>query len=381
MTAWTLFWLVCAGVVLFGGVYLVESESRHFKSAARPKQGFALRQGLIVESGQVPSDEPMPNDRDVHHTEVITSTSDETDDDRLRELMGIALTTPTPEAILEFSAFASRLHRLGPYNIYMVFAQRPGARAIASRADWKKAGQTVRPDALPILILRPKGPIMQVFELEDTLPQRDKDPRQDAFAAVGEFQAKTLAATIKSLASSPKRNLKVEIALEDLGSNRAGQISKQPSLPLSPKEELQGEPDLQALTRGVSPGHWRVKLNRRLTDAEKFATLLHELGHLFCGHVGAFDPRNQKGDEYGWPDRSRLPYCAKEVEAELVSWHICERWGLTTGSALYLRPHMERAEADMRQVDLDRVIRAIAKIEQFVPRRPTPLRLPSAERA
>lgn len=381
MTDETIFYMVCAGVVLFGGFLLVEWEHRSPKPAERPKQNVTLPQGLIGEGGQVPSDEARPIYNDVRQSEANTSTRDATDKDRLRKLMGIALTTPTPEAIIEFSAFASRLHRLGPYNIYMVFAQRPGARAIASRADWKKAGQTVRPDALPILILRPKGPIMQVFELEDTLPRREKDPRQDPFGAVGEFQAKTLAATIKSLATSPKRNLKVEIALEDLGSNRAGQISKQPTLPLSPDEELQGEPDLQALTRGASPGHWRVKLNRRLTDAEKFATLLHELGHLFCGHVGAFDPRNQKGDEYGWPDRSRLPYCAKEVEAELVSWHICERWGLTTGSALYLRPYMEHAKADIRQVDLDRVIRAIAKIEQFIPRRSAPFRLPSAPRA
>jgi len=296
---------------------------------------------------------------------------------RLRELMGIALTAPTPDAIIEFSEFASRLRNLGPYNIYMIFAQRPGARAVASRKDWAHVDQTVRADALPILILRPKGPITQVFELEDTLPQRDKDPRQDAFAAVGEFQATTLAATIKSLASSPKRNLKVEIALEDLGSNHAGQITAQPSLPLSSEEQLQGEPDLKALTRGMRPGHWRVKLNRRFTDAEKFATLMHELGHLFCGHVGAFDPGKQKDDEYGWPDRSLLPYRAKEVEAELVSWHICERWGLTTGSALYLRPYMERAEADLREVDLDRVIRAIAKIEQFMPRKPPPPKQPS----
>jgi len=55
-----------------------------------------------------------------------------------------------------------------------------------------------------------------------------------------------------------------------------------------------------------------------------------------------------------------------EIEAELVSWHICERKGLVTGSALYLRPHMEKATREMQAVDLDRVIRAIAKIEHYV---------------
>jgi len=39
--------------------------------------------------------------------------------------MGLALTVPTPDAVLEFGAFASRLKRLGPYNIMIVYAQRP----------------------------------------------------------------------------------------------------------------------------------------------------------------------------------------------------------------------------------------------------------------
>ncbi|KPF73893.1 hypothetical protein IP68_15295 [Blastomonas sp. AAP25] len=286
--------------------------------------------------------------------------------------MGLALTAPTPDAVLEFSAFASRLKRLGPYNIMMVYAQRPGARAVGSRKEWASAGQTVRPDALPILILRPNGPIAQVFELEDTLPLRDKDPRQNAFAAIGEFKPETLHATIKSLAALTKRKLKVEVTFAALGSDSAGWVSRQPTLPLQPKLVLQGQPGLAALTPGRLKGHWRVLINSRLTPAEQFSTLLHELGHLVCGHTGAFDQGNPQADEYGWPDRSHMPHSAKEVEAELVAWHICERWGLVTGSALYLRPYLEDAADEIRCIDLDRVIRAIAKIERFIPRLPPP---------
>ncbi|GAA0755217.1 hypothetical protein GCM10009076_01860 [Erythrobacter ramosus] len=65
------------------------------------------------------------------------------------------------------------------------------------------------------------------------------------------------------------------------------------------------------------------------------------------------------------------PYEAMEVEAELVAWHICDRWGIVTGSPPYLRPYMDRAQAEISFVDLDRVIRAIAKVEQFMPRRPS----------
>jgi len=32
-----------------------------------------------------------------------------------------------------------------------------------------------------------------------------------------------------------------------------------------------------------------------------------------------------ESEEYGWPNRSKIPYAAKEVEAELVAWHVCDR--------------------------------------------------------
>lgn len=290
---------------------------------------------------------------------------DRADKTRLRELMGLALSAPTVEAVLEFSAFASRLKRLGPYNVYMVYAQRPGARAIATRADWAAAGQIVRADAIPILILRPKGPITQVFELADTLPQREKDPRTDPFAAVGLFDQTTLHKVITSLAKPTKRLLKVDTVLEDFGAGRAGQIVGQ-RLFADGNKPL-GSDGMAAFEGSGRPWEWRIKINRRLTTAEQFATLVHELGHLFSGHLGAFDGGDAKNDEYGWPDRRGLPHPVKEIEAELIAWHVCDRFGLTTGSALYLRPHLEALGGDIGQVDLDRVIRSIARVEHYLP--------------
>jgi hypothetical protein len=369
VTAWTLFWLLCAGIVLIGSMYRFAREERASRGTQEKVSAGELGLAIPEERPKLPPELGANGDQRVESGQTSASRPTVTQA-HLRELMGVALTTPTPEAILEFSAFASRLHRLGPYNVLMVYTQRPGARAVASRSDWAAAGQTVRPDAIPILILRPGGPIMQVFELEDSLPQRDKDPRRDAFAAIGTFREETLKATIDRLSSATKRNLRVEVDFVEMGSGYAGWVSEQPRLPLSSGGSIHGEPDLKALKKGEIKGHWRVMLNRRLKPAEQFATLLHELGHLFCGHVGAFDEGNPLADEYGWPDRRSLPYHAKEVEAELVAWHICQRWGLVTGSAVYLRPHMERAPEDMRHVDLDRVIRAIAKVEHYIPRVP-----------
>lgn len=284
--------------------------------------------------------------------------------EQLRELMGQALSMPTPDAIFSFVDFAHRMRKMGPYNILMVYAQRPGALAVASREDWAKVGQTVRPDAIPILILRPKGPISQVFELLDTLPVQVRDPRVDAFGATGEFDEARLKSVIDSFKTG-KRKLRVQVIEETYGTNLAGQISaigmwnvQNETLPLA------GATNHGAVIERVAPDRWSIKLNRQLTPAEKYATLMHELGHLFCGHLGPFNEETPEADEYGWPDRRNTPHAAREIEAELVAWHMCDREGLVTGSPLYLRPYLEKAKAngELAKVDLDRVIRAIARI-------------------
>lgn len=68
----------------------------------------------------------------------------------------------------------------------------------------------VRQDALPILILRPNRPIAEVFELKDTLPIQEKDPRRNTFVAIGEFNPETLNAMPRNLTTPTKRRLKVE---------------------------------------------------------------------------------------------------------------------------------------------------------------------------
>ncbi len=283
----------------------------------------------------------------------------------LRRLMGIALTTPTPEAVMSFVAFASRLKRLAPYNIMMVFTQRPGARAIGTREEWHAAGQQIRPDAIPVLVLKPFRPIIQVFELADTLPPRDNDPRTDPFAATGSFRESRLADLIAKLLNPPKRQLKIDVQIKDYGSGLAGQIVRFGALGDQAGGEVECADDHAVLGQtGLST--YSITLNHRLTAPQQFVTLLHELGHLFCGHLGAFDADNPAADEYGWPDRRGLSHAAKEIEAELVAYHIAERENLVTGAPLYLKSYMEKSPQDVGQVDLDRAVRAIARVRQYL---------------
>jgi hypothetical protein len=257
------------------------------------------------------------------------------------------------------------MKRLGPYNMMMVYTQRPGASAVASRDDWQAVGQTVRGDAIPILILKPKGPITQVFELADTEPTRERDPRTDAFAAKGSFDESRLDRLIAQLARPAKRKLIVEVRMKDFGNLLAGRVHRFGII----ADQEGGAVDAADQHAHIDThGHsiYSISLNRRLKPAEQFTTLLHELGHLFCGHLGAFDADNPAADEYGWPNRTHLPHATKEIEAELVAWHMAERENLVVGSPLYLKRYMEKWPGDVTQVDLDRVVRAIARARAYL---------------
>ena len=61
------------------------------------------------------------------------------------------------------------------------------------------------------------------------------------------------------------------------------------------------------------PLRFELLLNCNLSLESRYATLVHELGHLYCGHLGT--PNNK-----WWPDRQGLPLEIREFEAESVCY-------------------------------------------------------------
>jgi hypothetical protein len=285
----------------------------------------------------------------------------------LRAMLTGALSTPTPEGVMQFARSAVRHKAYGPFNIYMIHTQRPGAGAVASSQAWHRLGRTVRKGAIPILILKPLGPITQVFEELDTEPQPQREPETDAFAATGKFDPARLATLIERLGKRTKRHLVVRTFPATLGSNLAGWItgSVEPQSSVSPRVSK-----AEMAANGGKESVWDVTINAQLTPAEQFVTLLHELGHLFCGHLGPFLDSNHAEDEFGWPDRRTLNRVTQEIEAELVAWWLAEREGIVTGSPLYLKPYLECAGDAVAHVDFDRVTRAVARVRGYLGGKP-----------
>jgi hypothetical protein len=94
----------------------------------------------------------------------------------------------------------------------------------------------------------------------------------------------------------------------------------------------------------------------------------HELGHLYCGHVGTHDDRR-------WPDRRRLSEETVETEAESVAYLVCLRMDPSVQMPHHLHEYVGRGLA-RPFIDVNRIVTAAGRILDLsggaLPRPPRP---------
>jgi hypothetical protein len=105
------------------------------------------------------------------------------------------------------------------------------------------------------------------------------------------------------------------------------------------------------------PLWFELLLNSVLSPEARYGTLVHELAHLYCGHLGTPNAR-------WWPDRQDLSHDVQEFEAESVSYLICTRLGIDTASDEYLAAYVRRSPATP-PISLDRVMKSVWLLEQM----------------
>jgi antirestriction protein ArdC len=104
-----------------------------------------------------------------------------------------------------------------------------------------------------------------------------------------------------------------------------------------------------------------ITLNSNLSDEVNFATLTHELGHIYCGHIGS-------GGQGLWPNRANLTKNVREFEAESVSFLVCKRMGIDTPAAQYLSGYLN-SNTEIPEVSLDVIFKAVQSIESMTKKR------------
>lgn len=103
---------------------------------------------------------------------------------------------------------------------------------------------------------------------------------------------------------------------------------------------------------------YQVCINKNHPPPTQFATLMHELGHLFLGHLG--------GDRHlKIPKRSSLEHRIREIEAESVAYILCARQDIKPKSQSYLKNYVDQ-ETTTDLVNLYQIMLAAGKIESML---------------
>lgn len=241
----------------------------------------------------------------------------------------------------ELLDFVVRLRNFAPFNAMLLQLQKPGLSYAASAHDWwERFERRPKEGARPLLILWPFGPVALVYDVQDT---EGKALPTDAacFFARGVIDAAKLVSFVPMML---KKN--VEWLPVDEGDRNAGLIRV-----------------INRATSEKESTRYRIHINRNHAPAVQFATLAHELGHLFLGHLGPDIKLNV-------PDRPVNRHCKKahaqqELEAESVAYLVCARNGVKSRSETYLKDYVEK-NTTVESVNLYQVMRATGQVESLL---------------
>lgn len=232
--------------------------------------------------------------------------------------------------------FIVRLPNFAPFNAMLLQIQRPGMTYAASAHDWlKRFNRTIKEGARPLLILWPFGPVALVYDLDDT--EGDEPLPTDiaqTFRAEGSITTKTIEGFVMTLA-----RLGINMKLIEYGDAHAGHIKV-----ISRSSKTKEIPDYQ------------VRVNATHNSNVQFATLAHELGHLYLGHFGPDKHLNI-------PERPLLTHIQRELEPESTSYLVCSHYGVKTKSETYLKDFVEK-NTEIDNLDLYVMLKASGQVER-----------------
>ena len=259
----------------------------------------------------------------------------------------------------ELLQFIKSFRFYSPFNAMLMRLQRPGATFVAPANKWiEKYGYKIKPNANPIVILQPMGPVMFVFDAADTEPGPKAKPLPNRVRKPFEVSSGKIGGELKSTIGNAKRD-GVLVLNHKSGSQRGGSIK-----PVFPFDNSRTQRFLQAgkPKKGEAlfveiPIRYEMLCSEDLSDEAQYATIVHELAHLYCGHLGTPDRK-------WWPDRKGLSHQVVEFEAESVSYLVCARLDIKTPAEKYLSGYVSENNK-VPKISLECVMKAAGLIERM----------------
>lgn len=249
--------------------------------------------------------------------------------------------------------FIAKFRFYSPFNAMLVHVQMPGATYVAPPHRWlHDYHRRIMPGARPLVILQPRGPVMFVFDVSHTEPLEGAPPLPRKMTHPFEVRSGKVGDELESTIENAKRD-GVRVSLRAAGSQDAGLIRV--AQPGGFQDfTVRRVPKLQSIPL---PIFYELLLNSDHSREARFATLAHELGHLFCGHIGSPDPK-------WWPDRRGLDHVVCEFEAESVCYLVCRRLQIDNPSEEYLSGYV-KGNSETPSISLDSVLTTAGLIERM----------------
>lgn len=261
------------------------------------------------------------------------------------------------QAFSSLLKFVSRFRFYSPYNSMLLHVQMPGAQYVAPAHRWSRDyDRTIKANARPLVILQPMGPVMFVFDVSDTLPGEKNIPLPPEVEHPFETAKGHVTTELAQTFENAKRD-GIQIVKRKDGSQSAGSIQSVAKNGMPHQQFRSGWDEnrkpifVEVLVR------YCIVINENLSREAQYATLIHELAHLYCGHLGT---PNKKW----WPDRRGLDKQVMEFEAESISYLICKRLGIESTSDQYLALYM-KLNQEVPSISFECVMKVSGLIEQM----------------
>lgn len=258
--------------------------------------------------------------------------------------------TRTPENMVEYLKFMSTFRHYSLRNTLLIQRQFPGAKAVASFADFKKKGFFVK-EKSKIKILYPSKSSSQFRNAEGEWTNvNEASPSEKSLIDQGKLEVVSGMTTFRKgdVFDISQTNAKAA-DLPIIFPNRwlEGEVKEYDSM-IEGLEEYMGslgvEYDQSINEIGAAKGYFvpslnLVRLNERNTELQNVKTLIHELAHA----------RLHKNSSYTRQE--------EEFQAELVAVSVCAKFGIDTTeySLPYLKSWTDGTTLEERKKLLDEV--------------------------
>jgi hypothetical protein len=241
----------------------------------------------------------------------------------------------------EMLEFIARFPGYSPLNAFLLFVQDPEAAFIATAKRWsRRYRRRLKPGARPLVILAPMSPVLFVYDVRDTEGQPLAADRHGPSGTKDRLPARVYENTLHNCGVQ-------HISVRETGDPES-----------FPEGAAQVTPAIRKRWPALdieTHARYLILMPAQSPLEEKYAALVLELAHLFCGHLGI-------DSDAWWADRKGLELALMELEAGSAAFLVCRRRGLDESGRLQ-PARLPGAEKQLPRLGFNAVLQAASHIE------------------